>query len=367
MLFLSGCSTKETPPKDIESGSSQPPETSELPNEADNEDFYPLVVHNDSFIEVVDWYDDQSILYLTDENGESHIKRYNLVTKEEEDFFSIDEPIMSVTANIGRSKFAVQTATYSGGSPLYIIDREGNKQYTLAEVGEAFSLFWNPYDENQLLIVSFLPNWEYKVFLLSLGINELKPIEVPQTFFQWTDKQVVAFLDWVEDEPSYHAPLHLYKLDTGEETKLRDNIIAMFSFAEHVYFTVTVDTKYDLLSKYTFFKNNQKLGEVDVPILNTYSEQWWIPFYDYDIGDELFYYLSPHDSGDFFEYSDGFQLIAFDIHSGNKTDVVKLPDNAPLKLSPNGERLLYGNQLEQLINIHTKKIIPIVEQYSATH
>lgn len=363
MLFLTGCSDKEDPMKDVESSPSQPPETNELPAEVENEDIYPLIVNRDSFIEVIDWYDDQSILYMTDENGESRIKRYNIVTKEEEDFFSIDEPIMSVTANRDRSKFAVQTASYTGGSPLYIVDRDGNMQFSSTEMGEAFSLFWNPYDKEQLLIVSYLPDWEYEVLLLTLGKNELKSVAIKQTFFQWIDKEAVAFLNWAEDEPSFHAPLHLLQLNTGEESKLHDNIIGMFSFANHVYFTVTVDTKYDLLSRYTFYKNSQKLSEVDVPILNTYSEQWWIPFHDFDVDKELFYYLSPHDSADFFEYHDGFQLTAFDIKTGKKTGILELTENTPLKLSPNGKRILYGNQLEQLIEIKTKKVAPIVEFY----
>lgn len=358
MFVLVGCSEKESPVEDTESNTLPSPE---IEKEIEDEVFYPLMVDYNLFIEVIDWYDDQSILYLTDENGKSYLKRYHFVTKEEEELFSIDEPIMSVTANIGRSLFAVQTAAYTGGSPLYIIDRQGSLLYSSADLGEGFSLFWNPYDEEQLLIVSFLPNWKYEVYLLSIDEAELKSVDIQQTFFQWLDQKELAYFDWSEDEPSYQAPLLSLRLDTGEEKQLFEQVIGMFSFANHIFFTVTVETKYDLLSTYTFYKNLQKISEFQVPILNTYSEHWWIPFYDYDYENEYFYYLSPYDSADFFEYEDGFELTAFNINTGEKTAILKLENHAPIKLSPNGKHLLYGNQLEQLIDLKTKKRISIVD------
>ncbi|WP_096201250.1 hypothetical protein [Bacillus sp. FJAT-45350] len=322
------------------------------------QDIHTLNVNPYSFVEVSEWYSDRELLYLKDENGLSIIQRFDLYTGDNTIFFEVDEPVLYVEANKDYSLFAIQTISLeSEKSPLYIVDSEGQVRYQFDDIGEDYTIYWSQYEEDELLIVAFLPNWEYYVYHLSIGEQSLAQLEIEQTYFQWLTEDEVGFLDWPY-EPSYYAPLVSYNIHTKEKQKVDDEILAFLSFQNDKYVTVKVNSPTDEHSIYRFYEKGEKINETKVPVLNTFSEQWWVPFHAYS--DNLFYYLRPFRSGDFFNYRDGYTLVSFNITTGQEEKIIVVDNHAPIKISPNGDWILYGHKSEQIINVKNKLMKKLV-------
>ncbi|WP_209125365.1 hypothetical protein [Alkalihalobacillus sp. BA299] len=321
----------------------------------------PLQVNPYSFVEISDWYDSESVLLLRDENAISYIDQVNLKTGATTEFFQIDEPILSVEANYDYSYFAVQTSTYELTSPLYFIGKDGEVVYKLSEIGEDFSLFWNPYKHDELIIISFLPDWEFDVYQLNLKDKKLDQLDQEKMYFQWLNEDEVAFLEWSSLAPSFFAPIYSYNFNTNNTEKYLDEVIAFFTFPENILIAVHVDSIDAENSLYQIFQHQKVIGELEVPTLNTYSEQWWIPFHQYDANEHFFYYLKPLSSGDFFSYDNPFELTKYNVEKGTEQKIMDVDLQAPIKLSPDGKWMLYGNQYEWLIDLTNKTIHSLIE------
>ncbi|UOE95738.1 hypothetical protein [Alkalihalobacillus sp. LMS39] len=325
------------------------------------EQWLPIEVNPFSFVQVSEWLSDHELLLLFDENEVSTLQRASIETGNQEDFFSVDEPILKVEANADHSLFAIQTASEDFKAPLYVVDQSGTLIYENNNLGEDYSLYWNPYQTDEMIIVSYLPDWEFEVYHLYVNENRLLPLPIEQTFFQWLGPTKVGYLDWHPYEPSFEAPLMTVDLETQERNKMFDDVIAAFSFENDYYMTITVDDPTNPMSVYTFYQDGHVLSTLEVPNLNTYSEQWWIPFYAFDAEHYQFYYLRPFYSGDFYGYDAGYQLMKYDILKGEETVIIEVDQHIPIKIGPNGQWLLLGHQLDKIVNIEKKETQAVTE------
>ncbi|MBU8905737.1 hypothetical protein [Desertibacillus haloalkaliphilus] len=324
---------------------------------------YPIKTSSSrSFIEISEWFDEHTVLYLKDEEGIARLLKHNVTNGDEQGFFQTEEAISNVTANHDYSYYAIETVTRDYDVSLYLIDRDGFIRYQIQELGEDYSVFWNPYQPEELVVVSFLPNWESQLYYVNVANGQISPIELDQTFIQWLDINRLGYLHWDQDEPSYFSSLFSYDMKTNQKVLVEEDILSFFSFPNHNYLIIDVDSIDELMSTYTFFKENETIRQIEVPILNTYSEQWWVPYFTFDQMNSIFYYLRPFYSGNYVDYEDGFELVALDIRSGDEEVIIEVENDAPLKLSPDGESMLYGYQYEHLIDLNGNQMVDLFVQ-----
>ena len=55
-----------------------------------------------------------------------------------------------------------------------------------------------------------------------------------------------------------------------------------------------------------------------------------------------------------------YQLAELDFEERKIIPILDLPDNAPIQVSPNGKRVLYGWRFENVADLKTKKIYPLL-------
>ncbi len=312
-----------------------------------------------SFTEVSTWYNDQSILYLQEHDEKSSLHVHHLFTGVTSLFFEIEGWIVDVAPNVDYSLFAIQTINQQNEATLFILDQNGETKMTIEEFGEDYTVYWNPYDQEQFMMMAYLPNWEFDVFLVDANTKETSQIELEQSYVQWLSETNVAYIKWDELEPSYEAPLYQFNVETGEEELWKEHVIAYMSFPDQISLTVSVESVYDLYSIYTFYENQEEIRQIEMPILNTYSEQWWIPFYTYNPEERIFYYLRPKYSGDYFSYNDGYELIAYNVLADSEEQLDVMQSHEPMSISPEGDYLLIGNRFEQLYKIEEQVLVPI--------
>jgi hypothetical protein len=310
-----------------------------------------------SFVTVNEWFSNDTLLYLTDESGVSFIYKFHILTGEEEIFFQINEPILRLDANPNNSIFVIEIATMDGENELYFVGANGKLLYTLKNLGVDYQIYWNPFKENELTIAVLEEDFSFKLKNLNLNSKKLTEFDFEHYYVQWIGEDELAYLNWDVFSLSYYAPLIAYDIAKDKEITIANDVIAFFSY--HDYFlTISIDDPSALNSDYTFYHSGtkSKLSKLQVPILNTYSGQWWIPNHAFHQMSNTFYFINPNNNGNLYHYSDGFTLVSFQIETEKTREIVPLDLNYPIKISPDGRWLLYGYQLENIIDIKTKEI-----------
>ncbi|QOY36121.1 hypothetical protein AWH56_026375 [Anaerobacillus isosaccharinicus] len=362
LIFLTSCN----PPDEVLTGNNVGLHSSNLvgksgvpPALTKQERLQSIGTNMYSFVSVNEWFDKETILYLTDENGVSIINKFEILTGEEEKFFQIDEPIVRLDANPDKSVFVIEVATINGQKEFYFLNKSGKVLYRLEDSGEELQLYWNPYKENELLIAVLLEDYSIKLLKLNLNTKRLTDFDFEHYYVQWINKNELAFLNWDMFSLSYYAPLYTYDIQKKQKMKLSEEIIAFFT-SENYLLTISIEDTATQNSNYTFYDSNTKkiLSKLHVPVLNTYSEQWWIP--NHEFHENTFYFIKPNKSGDLFNYSEGYTLVSFQMDTGKTKEIVSLDVNYPMKLSPNGRWLLYGYQLEKIVDIKKKEVHSLI-------
>ncbi len=327
----------------------------------DEERLYTVESSMYSFVTVNDWFEKDTIIYLTDENGTSILYQLNILSGDNEIFFQIDDPIMSVDTNPDYSIFVIEVASLKGQKDLYFVDKNGYTLYKVTNIGEDYQLYWNHYKTSELTVAALKLDYSIELYNIDVKKRKISDFNFEHFYVQWLNENEIAYLKWDMYAPSYHAPIYTYNFKNNQEVKLADEIITFFSYQNYLL-TVSVKDKYVTNSDYLFYDTHTKkvLARFKVPILNTYSEQWWIPNHAFDIKNETFYYFEPNNNDDLYEYSDGFTLVAYTISTGKKDKILTSDENYPMKLSPDGRWLLYGYQLEKVVDLNKKEINSLV-------
>ncbi|KHF41821.1 YqgU-like beta propeller domain-containing protein [Halalkalibacter okhensis] len=312
--------------------------------------------------EILGWYDAHTVLYLQEREERSSLVKHQLATGESTNFFEVDGWITDVRPNADYSLFAISQVTLDNETLLVIVDRDGTVIQTIKDYGEEYTVYWNPYKLNTFIMIAFLPNWDFETYVVDVEEVKVRSIDLEQSYVQWISATDVGYLKWEELEPDFQAPLYEVNVDSGDVKKWKDAVIAYMSFSDGLSLSVTVESVYDLYSTYTFYDEQEPFRQIEMPILNTYSEQWWIPYYSYDEDKGIFYYLRPQYSSDFFSYTDGFELVAYDVQGDAEEKITLLERHVPISVSPEGSFLLFGDRLERVFDLAEGAIVPLIEE-----
>jgi hypothetical protein len=178
---------------------------------------------------------------------------------------------------------------------------------------------------------------------------------------KWMNKNEVALINWDENSQSLSAPIIVKNVEDGSEKTLLAPVIDFSAFS-HQFMTVSVDEHNQSKASYSFFdKELNNLFSFSIPQLKAYSD-WLVPFYDFIEPKGLFITFSPLTGGEADSYTDGFQLLAYNLKNGSRTLIKDGLENEPINLSPSGDALLYGNRFEKIIDIDAKKIYKLIKE-----
>jgi len=327
----------------------------------DTKEIQALDLSGEAFNTVGDWYDDENVLYIKDQNDGSAIYRYDIYSGENELFFTTNNHVLSMKANEDHSLFLLHTSNERDIAELKVIDKTGNQVFSWEVESFDITYTWSPYQPDELFVSTFLEDWSFRSFVVNAKKESITTIDIPQPFAQWVDASSMVFINW-EEEPSYEAPLYRYNIKTGEQSLIMDKVISFSAFNE-LLVTIENDIEKESYSFYHLQKPNEKkiLSEFEMPMLSDYSG-WFIPFQDYRKSTNTYYTFQPYDTGNYDAYKQGFEFIGVNVDSGEQETILEKIDCLPIRFSPNGRLVLYGYQFEQIIDIERKEINPLINQ-----
>lgn len=363
-LFFSGCKPiSDTYEAENNPSRTQPiKESKELSTDfLTDQKIKPLEIRSGRFNTVLGWYDEQTIFYLSQSGEQNTIHTYEIYSGDDQVFFDSEYPIIDMYANASQTLFAVRVAeNYNNGSLLFV-DRDGEQVYKWEGESTDLEVFWNPYTEEEVIVTAFKPDWDYEQFRIDVKRGKVDKLELPNPFVQWKDNSTLLYLDWNQEEMAITAPLYEVDLRTNEKVKLQEDIAGVFAFRNHILSITNPASDYAL---FTFYESesHQKINEWKVPILDSESEYFWVPNYSFDEKKHHFYYFRPENPDRLYDYRGAYELTAVSVETGESEKILTLSDNFPIECSPNGEYCLTGYQLENIVLLKSKEIVPLIKQ-----
>ncbi|WP_226680067.1 YqgU-like beta propeller domain-containing protein [Sutcliffiella horikoshii] len=363
ICFLIGCQSPPHP-KEVSNAPALSNQEKQKPfNQTNfhNEPLKKLSLPSDQFSTVSEWLNDETILYIANEEVGSVVHSFHLISGETDVFYKSEELIMSVEANKTFDMFLVRSAVSTTEGTLRVLSDKGEE---LAEwkfdnsIDLVYS--WDPFSPQQLVVSSFKEDWSYETFLLEVYHKSMVKKDVSDPFVQWLPNGEIGYIDWNHEMPALEAPLYAKNLGTEDKRELMESVV-MFHTYENLLITVGRVNDAGIAS-YSFYGTPEleEIQSYEAPLLTLYSN-YFIPYYDFVENSKLFYTFESTRAGNADGYSDGFQLISFDTTNGEKMVLAKDLENTPLKCSPSGVYCLYGYQLEQIIIPSTKEIVNLVD------
>lgn len=364
MLIGTSCQQEDSPKKPEKTPTKQI--TEDLPQHQSSANFFEhkqihtLPVEQEEFSTVSGWLDNENILYVTHENELEKIYQFNIYTGKSELFYATNSQIITMSASVNHQYFLIRTAPSTYEAELIILDQWGQEKFQW-KVG-SFDLLatWNPFDEAQLYVTTFLEDWSYQTYLINAEQKAVTESNIPIPFIQWLDLTDIAYLKWNEDNPGLEAPLYRVNLVSKKEEKIFDDI-SFFSAFKDTLMTVKVENGTTAVYSFYDVGMKTKLGEFKTPVLAKYSE-WFNPSFDYvEMPQKLFYTFRPYESGNYDEYQQKYDLISYSIKTGEEKVVMSNIDNKPIVFSPNGQLCLYGYYFENIIQVKNQKMVTLIQ------
>ncbi|WHY65707.1 hypothetical protein QNH17_21840 [Neobacillus sp. SuZ13] len=321
----------------------------------------PISIPEGEFSKLAGWLSEKQVLYITNLEQSSSIYRYNLFTGKSELIYKSEYPIINVQISPSQKSILIHASPSASEGKVTIIDTKGSVILQKDFPSYELAFEWNPYNESQILVTKFAEDWSFQVFLLDLGQSTTSELDVPQPFMKWVAVNQIAWINLIEDQPALLAPLNGRNLETGIEKNLFPSVIN-FSAYPDLLMTITKNEQNQSMSSYSFFDNKlRKLFTFSMPQLTKYTD-WLVPFYDYNEEKSQFITLRPLSGGESDTYSEGFQLLTYNLKNGRSNLIMNGLENEPMILSPTGDALLYGNRYEKIIDLNGKKLYELIKE-----
>lgn len=317
----------------------------------------PLKINQGQFNSVSGWLNNETLLYITNVGLGSNLYTYNIFTGKTTLIFESEAPIATVLANPSGTHIMIHSAPTTYIGEITIIDSAGKE--VMRERLEAFDFVikWNPYNENVLLISLFSENWDYSTIQINIAERVITNVTLKEPFVYWIKDDEVVYLNWSDESATLFAPLMKKSIAKTNEKKMLDNIYHVETIKD-LLMTITVSRENREEAIYSFLSNDfRELTSFSIPHLTRFSD-WFIPFFDFGEQNHFFTF-KPLYATDADTYSEGFQLISFNIEKGEEEVILENMKNEPLSCSPNAKYCLYGFYFEKLIDIETKQIISL--------
>ncbi|MCM2677793.1 YqgU-like beta propeller domain-containing protein [Alkalicoccobacillus plakortidis] len=181
------------------------------------EKFHPIEPKEQGDLEVIGWFDNQTILYLLSGEDSFEMYRHDIFTGDDELLYSDDQSFHRLDANYNHTRFALQTLNDQDQAELIILNANGEVSSTPTLEADDYSIYWSPYDEAEFMAVAFLPDWKQEVYHIQLDPLSIDKTGIQSSYLQWSSPDSVSYLNW-SMIPSIEAPLKQYELSSSKIT-----------------------------------------------------------------------------------------------------------------------------------------------------
>jgi len=350
-LFLFGCSGQTTEKEETES----PPDASEEVSYA------ALSIDYESFQKVVGWLSEDTLLVHIGDTENHELVSYHIFSGEIEQIYSSETAILTVEINERRDKILFQEID-NAGSMLRVISLDGLTIQTVELNYTSYvTLDWNATSDNTVFVSHYsydhgLEMETIQVYIWTIDENTLFPMNIPSLSPKWYSANVYLYIDELETNALYIGDIR----EDGDNIMLNRDIAGFHlnqdTFLGFVESDIS-DTQLHIFHEYPFLIGDKAITVPKVTVndhpVAPYLTQATRNGDIYGVIAEYAFALE-EDLGE-------FHLSHLDFEQETVENILELPEDAPIALSPSEEHVLYGWRLEYITDLSDPELVPLIE------
>lgn len=318
----------------------------------------PFPTSKQKFVRVVGWLTNDSVLIQAKKGKSTVFIKYNIISGKEKSILTVDSLISDVQLSPDSTQFLVYAIQNDDKVNLSVY-QSGDGSMIMSKDMEPMSanFYWNPESVNKIMMIVFDQNFAYSAHLIDTETNEFKKIPTTSPFVSWySDNLYVVNRKDLQNEL---GNLYLEDSIVQEPESLIVANILQFAVSHNVLLTtersanskeVTYDFRtigFQTIYKYQMPREYDELGT-------------FIPYFDANFTDKTFLTFEPYESKKVSPNGNEYRLVMVNPKNKTRDVIMDLMDNKPIVSSPDGKKLLYGYQFEQLISVKDGQISNLV-------
>ncbi|AOV07851.1 hypothetical protein [Sporosarcina ureilytica] len=337
LLLLIGCTKKEE-----ESQKELPVEPKQIEvKESINE----LTVDRASFHFIVDWLNNEEILYVEKIEDFYELKSFDIFTGETKIIYEEPTIIADVFVHPTKEFLLLHTTENPSSATVKIITLEGVLQNEVTIQSNELEIEWNDINPEYLLLTAFHQDWSFDVFLFDGLKNNLQLISNENPFPKWLGSDDFILTE-LNTHPLDGGTLFLYDRQTGEKVDaVEEQVVFYDTFKDsllHMRINDSGQAEYTIVDSL-----GAKLAHWTMPAISNYSE-WVMPSIQWIASDSVIV-NRPMESGQMDEIEEVYDIVK--VAGNEETVLLNETFNISMKCTPDAKKCVTGPMLETIIDV----------------
>ncbi|WP_368646336.1 hypothetical protein AB4027_05535 [Alkalibacterium putridalgicola] len=351
-LFLFACTSKN--PDGAGEGESQPTDSEEL-------SLARLDIDYRTFQKVIGWLDDETLLVHLGSADDHKLMTFNIFSGEMEEVYSNESSILTTEINQSRDKILLQEIK-NGQSAFKVITLDGTMiQSTTFGYTSYVNIHWNPTNDNTVFVSHYHFDHELEaetilVYIWTIDKNTFSVRDIPSLSPQWYSENVYVYIDELHTNALFIGDIRENKEDMMINRDITDFFLNQDTFVGVVESDIS-DNEVLLFHEYPFLVGDKVIRIPKV----TMNESPVKPHMTQSTRNGKIYGVIPDHSFSLEEELGEYRLAHLHFEDEAVIEIMDLPENAPIALSPTEEYLLYGWRLENIIDLSNPELIELIE------
>ncbi|WP_088840703.1 hypothetical protein [Listeria sp. ILCC797] len=318
----------------------------------------PFQTSKQKFVRIVGWLNNDSVLVQAQQGKSTNFVNYNIYTGKEKPILAVDSLISDVQLSPDGSQFLVYAIQKNNKVNLSVHSTSDGSTLMSKEMEPlSANFYWNPDSINKIMMVLFDQNFAYTVNVIDTETSEISKVTTTSQFVSWYSDNLYVVN---RKEPGIELG-NLYLEDTREQEPESLIVANILQFAVSHNMLLTTERPDDP-SKVTYdFRTIgfQTIYKYEMP--REYDELGtFIPYFDKNFTAKTFLTFEPYESKKISPQGNEYRLVLINPEEKSHRVIVELMDNKPIVSSPDGQKVLYGYQFEQLISTKDGEISNLV-------
>jgi len=331
-------------------------------NTVEARDIVPMDIPYDQFQKVVGWLSGDTILVHIGDTDTHSLQRYDIFTGELSPVYEEESFILTVVIHQSKNKIMFQEVK-DEDVLLTVMDLNGNVvQTTSIDYSGYVTLNWNPINDNLVFVSNYVYDETEESESLSVKLWNIEDdtfVEQPLNYASpsWYSANVYLYVDLLEG-----THLYIGDIRESEPAMLINRNIHDFFLHDDTFIGMSVsDIREDqlyLFQEYPFLVNGNVLPIPKV----TMNDQPLLPHMTQSTRNGDIYGVLSKEAIALEEDAGEFVLSHLDFEEETVHDVLDLPYDAPIALSPNERYVLYGWRYEYIIDLESEEMLSLLNE-----
>lgn len=319
-------------------------------------------LEHDQFQKVAGWIGPETVVLHTGDMDRHELHLYNVISGEIEELYEERGYILSIELNPVTRDILFQIVTDEGVF-LKIVNSSGEVSHSKPiDYNGYVSLDWNRVNTDLIFISHYHYSLEEEsedilVQIWDIEADTLTERAISSMYPKWYTSNVYVYIDELEGQNLYIGDIREEEEDLVINRDVVDFFMHQDTFVGVVESDIN-DTEVHLFHEYPFLVGD---SVITIPKI-TMNEMPLKPHLTQSNRDGDVYGVIPQEAVTLEESLGEFSLERLDFEEQEKEEIISLPYDAPIALSPEEDFILFGWRFEYIIDLENREMHSLLDE-----